>query len=151
MDDDGDDDDLKAGASVVATQLTSRAWAGTEATPWDPSPQGTLDDLLVALAVTGLPSAVLWFVPSSDRPIARVMEWRKAVYPMHTPSEGSSSVPAQTTKSLTRDFVPPLLNAAGVAIPAATWLTDYVESHCEWSLIMVRKGPMKASSPSLLW
>ena len=56
VDDEEEDDDLKAGASVVATQLAPRAWTGTEVTPWALSPQGMFDDLLVALAVTGLPS-----------------------------------------------------------------------------------------------
>ena len=57
--DDDNDDDLKAGAYVMETHFTPRAWAGTTAAPWDQSPQGNFDDLLVALAVTGVPSAVL--------------------------------------------------------------------------------------------
>ena len=72
------------------------------------------------------------------------MEWRNAVYPKPTSQDGSSSVPAQTTtnKSLTRQsFVPKLLDAAGVAIPVATWLADYSESHCGWNINMVRKAP----------
>lgn len=138
--DDDDEADLKAGACVVETQFAPRAWAGTAATPWDPSPQGTFDNLLVALAVTGLPSAVLWIAPTSDHPIERVVEYRDAVYPWPSPSEGNPTVPAQTTKPPTRDFAPSLFDDAGAAITDATWLTSYAESHSEWNIIMVRKG-----------
>ena len=113
----------------METQFAPRAWAGTAATPWDPSPQGTLDDLLVALSVTGLPSSVLWVAPSSDLPIERVVEWSGAVYPRPTSNEGNASVPAQVTKSLTRDYKPSLFDHAGAATTIATWLANYAESH----------------------
>ena len=59
-----DDPDLVAGASVVATQLAPHAGAETANTPWGQSPQGTLDDMLVTLAVTGLPAALIWATES---------------------------------------------------------------------------------------
>ena len=138
--DDDNDNDLKAGAYVMETHFTPRAWAGTTAAPWDQSPQGNFDDLLVALAVTGVPSAVLWFCPSSKNPIERVMEWANAVYPWPTSSDGDPSVPAQTTRSLTSDFTPSLLDDTGAAITDVEFLTSYAESHPGWNIIMVRKG-----------
>ena len=139
-DEDEEDPDLVAGASVVATQLAPRTGEVMENTPWMQSPQGTLDDLMVALAVTGLPAALIWVTPSSDHPITRVMEWRNSVYPLD-PMDGSSPTPVQTTMSQTKTFVPKRLDAAGVAVDAATWLTEYVVNHVGWSLIVVRSSP----------
>ena len=58
---DGDDEDeeLKTGASAVETQFSQRAWADTAASPCQPCIQGSWDGLLVLLAVTALPSAVV--------------------------------------------------------------------------------------------
>ena len=134
VDEEEDDAGLVTGASVVATQLAPRAGADTEDTPLALSPQGTLGDVLVALAVTGLPAALLWIAPSSDHPVTRVMEWRNSVYPLDPmPRDGSSSTPAQTTKSPMRNFVPPRLDAAGVPVRAATWLAEYIVTHSGWS------------------
>ena len=137
-----DDPDLVAGASVVATQLAPHAGAEAANTPWGQSPQGTLDDMLVALAVTGLPAALIWVTPSSIHPITRVMEWRNSVYPLDPmPRDGSSSTPTQTTKSLTKTFVPPHLDAKGAPVAAVEWLTEYVVARVGWSLILVRNSP----------
>ena len=137
---DDDDDDLKAGACVMESHFTPRAWAGTTATPCDHSPQGTFDDMLVALAVTGAPSAVIWLCPSSAKPIERVMEWSSAVYPWPTSGDSDALIPAQSTRSLTRDYAPSLLDDTGASITDAQFLAAYDASHHGWNIIMVRKG-----------
>jgi hypothetical protein len=117
-DDDDEDEDLKAGASVVETQFSQRAWAGTTATPWQPCLEGSWDDLLVLLAVTALPSAVVWITPSARHPLTKVMEWNKGVYPL--PSVAPlTPVPPQVTRSLSADYAPVPINAAGETITDA--------------------------------
>ena len=138
--DDDDDDDLKAGACVMETMFDPRAGTGTLTTPWEQSPQGAFDDLLVALAVTGAPSAVLWFNPEAAKPIVKVMEWAHAVYPFPSSTDGVT-VPVQPTRTITADFTPSLVDDAGVTVTSAQYLTTYAESHLGWNIIMVRKGP----------
>ena len=126
--DDDDDDDLKAGACVMETMFDPSAGTGTLTTPCEQSPQGTFDDLLVALAVTGAPSAVLWFNPEAAKPIVQVMEWAHAVYPFPSSTDGVT-VPVQPTRTITADFTPSLVDDAGMAITSAQYLTKYAESH----------------------
>ena len=137
--DDDDDDDLKAGACVMETMFDPRAGTGTLTTPWEQSPQGAFDDLLVALAITGAPSAVLWFDPEAAMPFVKVMEWANAVYPFPSSTDGVT-VPVQPTRTVTADFTPSLVDGAGVAVTSAQFLTTYAESHRGWNIIMVRKG-----------
>ena len=149
--DDDDDDDLKAGACVMETQFDPRAGAGTLTTPWEQSPQGTFDDLLVALAVTGAPSAVLWLCPEAAKPIVQVMEWAHAVYPFPTSTDGASpfrssppvrsrptSRPASSTTRARRSRAPSTSPHTLSPIP------DGTSSWCA-------KDPMMASSPSPPW
>ena len=138
-DDDDEDEDLKAGASVVETQFSQRAWAGTAAIPWQPCREGSWDDLLVLLAVTALPSAVVWITPSARYPLTKVMEWNKGVCPL--PSAAPlAPVPPQVTRSLSVECAPVLINAEGETITDAAWLINYAKTHPEWNVAMVRKG-----------
>ena len=138
-DDDEEDEDLKAGASVVEAQLSQRAWAGTAASPWQPCPEGSWGNLLGLLAVTVLPSAVVWITPSARHPLTKVMEWDKGVCPL--PSAAPlTPVPPQVIRSLSADYAPVLIDAAGETITDAAWLTNYAKSHPGWNVMMVRKG-----------
>jgi hypothetical protein len=98
-----------------------------------------MDDATAALAITGVPCAVVSFSPKEDEPLTQVVEWDDGVFP--SPMDHKTP---QLTTTISRTYVP-----AGPNDPDAgqrgndptEWIERYLDTHPGWTVLLTRRGP----------
>ena len=133
------DEDMRVGMKYL--QQTLPAVTAPTKRPgkdsWDP-PEGTMDDVIAALAVTGVPCAIVSFSPSEEDPLTQVVEWDDGVFPAPMEDNGE-----QLTSTISRTYAP-----AGPHDPdegqrghnPTEWINRYLDTHPRWTVILSRRG-----------
>ena len=133
------DEDMRVGMKYLQQTLpavtapTKQPGKGS----WDP-PEGTMDDVIAALAVTGVPCAIVSFSPSEEDPLTQVVEWDDGVFPAPMEDNGE-----QLTSTISRTYAP-----AGPHDPdegqrghnPTEWINRYLDTHPKWTVILSRRG-----------
>ena len=136
------DEEVRAGAQYLrwARQNATVTAGASSSGSWTPHPEGTMYDAIVALAVTGTPSAIVSFSPGAEQPFTQITEWDDGTFP---PPMGDAV--ERKTSTLSRTYVP-----AGPGDPdehqrgnlAVAWMIGrYPDEHHEgWTVLLSRQG-----------
>ena len=97
-----------------------------------------MDGVITALAVTGVPCAIVSFSPSEEDPLTQVVEWDDGVFTAPMEDNGE-----QLTSTISRTYAP-----AGPHDPdegqrghnPTEWINRYLDTHPRWTVILSRRG-----------